>query len=686
MTHEIRLSDELDVLKGIGEKTRKLFEKIGVCDLNQLLHFYPRAYDAMTGPVPFKELRPGRKSAVFALVESRPVLKRTARNSVIILNLKENGIRLEAVWFNMPYLINRLRPGSRYVLRGNVVERGGRLVMQQPEMFSLSAYDEVKGKIRPVYSTTAGLGNKTIIKAVEQVVAMCEEEEYLPRDIRSRYSLQGINEALGSIHFPADEEALSEAKRRLVFDEFFLYITRLSLIKNRQGEKENRFRAEKSGMAESYLNSLPFELTNAQKHAWETIRSELSGSILMNRLLQGDVGSGKTVIAFLSMILMAENGYQAALMAPTEVLAMQHYRALSEAVSRIPGLPGPVLLTGSLTAKEKRETQSFIASGVPKLIVGTHALFQEKACFKGLSLVITDEQHRFGVSQRSLFAQKGETPNVLIMSATPIPRTLALILYGNMNVSVLDEMPQDRLRVKNCVVDPGYRNTAYSFILDEVKKGHQAYIVCPMIEENEDLECEDVVSYTEKIKKEFPGNVRIEYLHGRMRPAEKNEKMARFSAGETDILVSTTVIEVGVDVPNATVMMVENADRFGLAQLHQLRGRIGRGKAQSYCIFVNTGDKEVSERLGILVKTNDGFKIAGEDLKLRGQGDLFGLRQSGETGFELADPFSYPDILEAASEASNVILSEDPGLNLDKNTMIRAAVEKHDKNRFSDTL
>ena len=680
------MTDELHTLKGVGPKSEKLFGKIGICDLGQLLHYYPRAYDACTEPVPYDRAVPGQRCAVYARVSSRPVLRKNGPRSVLILNLKEEGIRLEAVWFNVPYLVSRLKPGSVFVLRGTFSDRNGRLCLHQPEIYSPADYGKIMGSIRPVYSLTASLSNKTVIKAVEQVLEGVREEEYLPEEIRERYGFPELNTALHDIHFPQNENDLMNAKRRLVFDEFFFYLTELALIKGRHAANENTYRTIRSAVSDGYLKSLPFELTGAQMRAWESVKAELSGDLLMNRLLQGDVGSGKTVIAFLAMMLTAENGYQAALMAPTEVLAMQHYRSLCEAVRPIEGLDAPVLLTGSLSPKEKRAVQEDIASGRPKLIVGTHALIQDKAVFKDLGLVITDEQHRFGVGQRALFSDKGKRPHVLIMSATPIPRTLALILYGNMDVSVIDEMPKERLPVKNCVVDPGYRKTAYKFILDEVRKGHQAYVVCPMIEENEDLDCEDVITCTERLKEIFPGSVRIESLHGRMRPEEKNDKMARFAAGEIDILVSTTVIEVGVDVANATVMMVENADRFGLSGLHQLRGRIGRGKDQSYCIFINSGGKDVSERLNILVSSNDGFHIASEDLKLRGQGDLFGLRQSGEAGFALADPLAYPDILEAASETSQVIMSEDPGLVLDKNTSIRKAVQAHEQDLFSDTL
>ena len=402
----------------------------------------------------------------------------------------------------------------------------------------------------------------------------------------------------------------------------------------------------------------------------------MSGQALMSRLVQGDVGSGKTIIAFLAMILSCENGYQSALMVPTEVLAKQHYESFMRLLKQ-QGLDFcTVLLTGSNTAKEKREIYAKIASGEAQIIIGTHALIQEKVIYKNLSLVITDEQHRFGVKQRESLAERGNPPNVLVMSATPIPRTLAIILYGDLDISVIDELPAKRLPIKNCVVDISYRPKAYSFIQKQVQEGRQVYIICPMVEESEGLDAENVLDYTAKIKSVFPSDIQIEYLHGKMKASEKNQIMERFAANKIQILVSTTVVEVGVNVPNATVMMVENAERFGLAQLHQLRGRVGRGEHQSYCIFVQ-GNKEdtTSKRLEILNKSNDGFYIAGEDLKLRGPGDLFGIRQSGVMEFRIGDIYNDSSILKSASEAASEILSLDPDLTLPQNQLLKEQLQ-----------
>ena len=420
------------------------------------------------------------------------------------------------------------------------------------------------------------------------------------------------------------------------------------------------------------LESLPYELTGAQKKVWEELQRDLAGEGVMSRLIQGDVGSGKTVVALLALVCAVYNGYQGALMAPTEVLARQHGQSIREMLEGA-GLPVSVaVLTGSMTAKEKRLAYEAIESGEAKIVVGTHALIQNQVRFSRLGLVVTDEQHRFGVRQRETLTDKGEYPHVLVMSATPIPRTLAIILYGDLDISVLDELPANRLPIKNCVVDESYRATAYRFMEKEIAAGRQVYVICAMVEENPELELENVVDYTEKLKKAMNPSTAIEYLHGKMKAAEKNEIMERFAAGEIQVLVSTTVVEVGVNVPNATVMMVENAERFGLAQLHQLRGRVGRGKHQSYCIFVSGNDSpDTKKRLEILNKSNDGFYIASEDLKLRGPGDLFGIRQSGLLEFRIGDVFTDAGILKAAGEAAARLLREDPSLQKEEHRELR---------------
>ena len=553
--------------------------------------------------------------------------------------------------------------------------------MEHPEIFTPSAYEEILHNLQPIYGLTAGLSNKTVVKMVTQLLeTLPMQSEYLPEELKERYRLADINYALKTIHFPKNKEELLVSRKRLVFDEFLLFIISVRRMKEKAEETPNCFPVKETWLTEEVIERLPYSLTNAQLNAWHEIERDLAGRTMMSRLVQGDVGSGKTILAFLAMFLVADNGYQAALMAPTEVLARQHYEGFLKLMEE-QGLSFPtVLLTGSDTAKEKRIAYERIASGEAAIIIGTHALIQEKVEYANLALVITDEQHRFGVKQREALTTRGNPPNVLVMSATPIPRTLAIILYGDLDISVIDELPAKRLPIKNCVVNTSYRPKAYSFIEKQVRQGRQAYVICPMVEESEGMDAENVLDYTQKLKENLPSDIRIEYLHGKMKPKEKNRVMESFAAGEIQVLVSTTVVEVGVNVPNATVMMVENAERFGLAQLHQLRGRVGRGEYQSYCIFIQGNQDQISKRLEILNKSNDGFYIAGEDLKLRGPGDLFGIRQSGDMEFRIGDIYNDSTILKEASEAAEEILSLDPELDLEQHRSLRERMEHYSQN------
>ena len=467
-----------------------------------------------------------------------------------------------------------------------------------------------------------------------------------------------------------------EARKRLVFDELFLFILNLQYQKEKKEKEKNQFSFQSDDFVEQLIEKLPYKLTNAQLRALSEVRADMRSDYVMQRLIQGDVGSGKTIIAFLAMADTAHNGCQSAIMAPTEVLARQHYESF-QSMCEIFGLDFPVILiTGSMTAKQKKLAYQEILDHPDALIIGTHALIQEKVIYQNLALVITDEQHRFGVKQREIFSEKGTKPHILVMSATPIPRTLAIILYGDLDISVVDEVPAKRLPIKNCVVDTRYRPKAYQFIEKEVAAGHQAYVICPLVEESENMEAENVTDYAKRLKEELPDTIEIGLLHGQMKPAQKNDVMERFAANEIQVLVSTTVVEVGVNVPNATVMMIENAEHFGLAQLHQLRGRVGRGDAQSYCIMVNCSDsKESQKRLDILNKSNDGFKIASEDLKLRGPGDFFGIRQSGEMQFALADIYQDAYIMQRASEEVAAILGKDPELSSEDHKNLKDYLE-----------
>ena len=658
----------ITALKGIGEKTAALFHRVGVDTVGELLSYYPRTYDVYERPVSIGALEADKIQAVTGFIRRIPDGRRVGRYHITTVSLEENGLHLQLSWFNMPFLRNSLLPGCIYIFRGRVQKKKGRTTMDQPEIYAPEDYEKLLDTMQPIYGLTGGLSNKTVTKAVRQAFEQLDlDTEYLPERIRNEQQLAEYNFSLRAIHFPVKREDLLLARKRLVFDEFFLFILALRQMKEQTEDTVNECVIHPGASVEQLLSSLPYELTGAQKRVWNEIQADLKGETVMNRLVQGDVGSGKTVIALLALLSAVESGYQGALMAPTEVLARQHAESIRELLSGLSMDVCVELLTGSMTAKEKREAYARIESGEARIIIGTHALIQEKVNFARLGLVVTDEQHRFGVRQRETLASKGLHPHVLVMSATPIPRTLAIIIYGDLDISVIDELPANRLPIKNCVVDESYRPKAYRFIEREVAAGRQVYIICPMVEENPEIEIENVVDYTEKLQKELASGIAIEYLHGKMKAAEKNDIMERFAAGEIQVLVSTTVIEVGVNVPNATVMMVENAERFGLAQLHQLRGRVGRGKHQSYCIFVSGSDnKDTKKRLEILNKSNDGFYIASEDLKLRGPGDLFGIRQSGILEFKIGDIFTDALILQAASEEAAKIEKLDPELKLEE--------------------
>ena len=670
----------LQTLKGVGEKTEKLFRKLNITDTEALLHYYPRDYDACEPCVPVEELAEGRKAAVLGKVMQTPSVVTSGRGrSVTTLTIAgESGKKLSLTWFHMPFLRSTIKKGMVLVFRGTPRVKNGRMTMEQPEYYTPGAYEEKMHHLQPIYGLTAGLSGKTIAKGVEQVLKEARlDPEYLPEELREKYHLAEYNFALQNIHFPENREHLLIARKRLVFDEFLFFILAIQQLKAQEETHPNAFPMKEVWATEEAIDSLPYQLTRAQRQVWREIETDLKGTRLMSRLVQGDVGSGKTILAFLAMIMTAENGYQSALMVPTEVLARQHFEAVCRLLENLE-VPScrPVLLTGSNTQKEKREIYQKIASGEATMIIGTHALIQEKVQYRNLALVITDEQHRFGVKQREALTTRGAHPHVLVMSATPIPRTLAIILYGDLDISVIDELPARRLPIKNCVVDTSYRPQAYRFMERQIREGRQVYVICPMVEESEGLEAENVLDYTRKLQQIFPAEIRVASLHGRMKPREKNQIMEAFAAGEIHILVSTTVVEVGVNVPNATVMLVENAERFGLAQLHQLRGRVGRGEHQSYCIFMqgNT-DQEISARLKILNQSNDGFYIAGEDLKLRGPGDLFGVRQSGALEFRLADVFGDAPILRDASAAAGELLTLDPGLDLPQHEGIRKKMD-----------
>ena len=648
-------------LKGIGEKTQKLFAKVGIETVGDLIRYYPRGYDVYEEAVPIGELEEGKVQTVTGMIFGRVQVSGSRKLQVTTLMLKDLTGTLKVIWFRMPFLRNTFAKGGAVTLRGRVVSRKQVLTMEHPEIFYPSEkYEEKKDTLQPVYGLTTGLTNHMVAKAVQQALSGLNlSKETLPETVRLKYGLAEYNFAMRGIHFPEDKQVFYQARERLVFEEFLEFILALRKLRDKNERFGNDYVIPASPRVEEFIKELPYELTGAQKKVWKEISADMASDTVMSRLVQGDVGSGKTIVAFLALLTVALNGMQAAMMAPTEVLARQHYATITRMLEEHQIPIKAELLTGSMTTKEKRRAYDRIECGYAKIIVGTHALIQDAVNYDNLALVVTDEQHRFGVKQRETFAKKGGVPHVLVMSATPIPRTLAIILYGDLDISVIDELPANRLPIKNCVVDTGYRATAYTFMKKQIGEGRQCYIICPMVEESESLEAENVLDYSSMLQEEMGDGIVVSCLHGRMKQAEKDEIMERFAKNEIQILVSTTVIEVGIDVPNATVMMIENAERFGLAQLHQLRGRVGRGKHQSYCIFMTASKaKEAKERLDILNHSNDGFKIASEDLKLRGPGDLFGIRQSGLMNFRLGDVYQDAKILQKANEAADLLIRE----------------------------
>lgn len=666
-------------IKGIGEKAEKIFQKAGIRTIGDLLHYYPRGYEVYEAPVSVGEVEEGHTMTVSGAIYGRVQVAGSPKMQITTLYVKDLTGTLKVIWYRMPFLRNTLARGGVITLRGRIVRKKDGLVMEHPEIFYPSAkYEQKRDSLQPVYPLTAGLTNNAVQKAVRQAMDNMElGEGILPKSVRDSFGLAEYAEAVRGIHFPEQREEFYHARKRLVFEEFLLFILSLRMTKEQEDKVLNPYCFREQEAIGQFLQKLPFELTGAQKSVWREIRQDMTGIHVMSRLVQGDVGSGKTIVALLAMMFAGLNGCQAAMMAPTEVLARQHFENIRGMLSEYEIPLQAELLTGSMTAKEKREAYARIASGEADLIIGTHALIQEKAEYQKLALVVTDEQHRFGVKQREALAGKGLYPHILVMSATPIPRTLAIILYGDLDISVMKELPRNRLPIKNCVVDTGYRGKAYAFMKKQIQAGRQCYIICPMVEESEHLDVENVADYTQIIREAMGRGISVACLHGKMKQAEKDDIMEAFAKNEIQVLVSTTVIEVGIDVPNATVIMIENSERFGLAQLHQLRGRVGRGKHQSYCIFMSASrSEETRERLEILNKSNDGFFIAGEDLRLRGPGDLFGIRQSGIMDFRLGDVFQDAEILRSASEAAKALLDEDPPLIKPENEPLKKMLEQ----------
>ena len=645
-------------IKGIGEKTEKLLKKLNIETVEDLVHHYPRCYMAYPDPIDVSDMKTGQRCSVRCEIVSPVHLKATGKLKICTCLGADQSGQIFFRWFNMPYLRNSLKQGQTYVFTGTPVYKNGRMMIEQPEYCIEEKYEKMMETYQPVYPLTAGLSNKTIQKAQSAVFEDFIAEEFLPETVRQYYDLTGEDQAIHEIHFPSGTEQLVEARKRIIFDEFFRFFSALELMKEKEHQALNHYVIQMDEGIREFIDQLPYELTGAQKKTLQDIRHDMAGTMAMNRLIKGDVGSGKTIVAMIALYAAVRNGYQGALMAPTEVLAEQHYDSFRKMLESRGVRIG--LLTGSMKAAEKKQVKQLCESGELDIVIGTHAVIQDDVHFHNLALVVTDEQHRFGVKQRDAFMKKGMEPHVLVMSATPIPRTLGMILYRDLDVSIMNELPASRLPIKNCVVNQNYRMTAWDFIRKQVAEGHQAYVICPMIEESETMDLENVTAYASMLAQNLPPSICVQALNGKMSPAEKTETMEAFASNEIQVLVSTTVVEVGIDVPNATVMLIENAERFGLAQLHQLRGRVGRGKSQSYCIFISGSDqKEAMERLSVVGKSNDGFYIANEDLKLRGPGEFFGTKQSGTMNFALGDIYKNADIMKSAAEAVDYLKTTD---------------------------
>lgn len=660
----MNLDSQIRELKGVGEKTETLFQNLGVYTVRDILLHFPREYHKFEQPKSVDEISEGTVIAVLGRIKKTPLVRRNGRMAVTTTQIEGREKILSLIWFRMPYLKNTLKPGMQYVFYGIVKNRKNQLIMEQPKIYTIAQYQELSDSLQPVYALTKGLTNNLVRKMEKQALeSICLLDDFLPEKLRKIHDFCEYGQAVRQMHFPDSEYALKNARNRLAYQDFFEFILMMQMSKEQRVTAKNQFTFEENGIVEQIISKLPYPLTGAQKRTIDCIHNEMRGDYVMQRLIQGDVGSGKTIVAFLAMIDAASNGYQSAIMAPTEVLAMQHAAGFREMCADY-GLPYQVVcLTGSMTASQKKKAYEIIATRPQIFVVGTHALIQEKVDYLNLALVVTDEQHRFGVKQRESLSKKGMTPHMLVMSATPIPRTLAMILYGNMQISAIHELPADRIPIKTCVIKEDLRQKAYEMIGRELAGGHQAYIICPLVEASEQTEAENVTDYVERIRPIFGAQVSIAALHGKMPPKEKNAIMQAFAEGKTQILVSTTVVEVGVNVPNATLIMIEDANRFGLAQLHQLRGRVGRGKWQSYCILMDKSKgKKKTDRLEVMHKSNDGFFIAQEDLRLRGPGDFFGIRQSGELGFRLADIIGDADLLQKASQDVADFLKEDESL------------------------
>ncbi len=658
------MDKSIECLKGVGKARAFDFARIGIHTVSDLLFFFPRTYEDRSVLKNIEDCVKYETVCLSITVSSAVRETRIRRGmSIYTMTISDDTGSMQAVWYNNKYIKNVFSPGNKFIFYGKVGFSRGKLQIENPIYEAVGA-KKYTGKIVPIYPLTGNLTQKTVQSIMQSAVEYAGKlEEYLPDELLEELHLADINYSMKNIHFPDSLDDYRRARERFVFDE--LLTLQLALFQRKSGteRKHGIIFSDISGGAE-FMKNIPYSLTGAQKRVISDIISDFKSGTSTNRLVQGDVGSGKTIVAAAAIFLTFRNGFQSVMMAPTEILAAQHYQTLCETFDGL-GI-NVVMLTGSMTAKQKRETYEQISSGEADVIVGTHAVIEEKAQYFKLGLVIADEQHRFGVAQRARLCAKGENPHMLVMSATPIPRTLALILYGDLDVSVIDELPPGRKPVKTYAVDEKMRRRVYAFVEKNIKEGRQAYVVCPLVEETQTLDLENAQSLCEKLTEKFP-DIKTGLVHGRMKPSEKDAVMMDFKNGSIQLLVSTTVIEVGVNVPNANIMVIENAERFGLSQLHQLRGRVGRGAKQSFCILFSHGNNEITKkRMETMCTSNDGFYISEQDLKLRGPGDFFGVRQHGLPSMKIANLFEDADILKKAQAAAKKI---SPQLNTDEKYM-----------------
>lgn len=670
----VDLYKDVKYIKGVGPNRVKLLNKIGIFTLKDLITYYPRTYEDRSKPKNLYECQDGEEVFVRAIACSRLSDIRLRGRTMQKLLIRDETATAEAMWFNQSYLKSKFEQGKEYGFYGRVSKKYGKIELMSPQ-FDEGNSTKNTGRIIPIYPLTYNLSQNNLRKIMENGIKEVygNLEETLPNYILDEYKLEKINKAVKDIHFPESFNDFNTARTRLVFEELLSVQLALLELKNRYMNEEKGIIFDKNVKISDVINSLPFKLTGAQRRVLEEIEGDMESDKTMNRLLQGDVGSGKTVVAMCSAYKAVKSGYQAAIMAPTAILANQHLENFKNILEKF-DIKMELLISG-ITKKKKEDILQRLENGEIDIIIGTHALIEDNVKFKNLGLVVTDEQHRFGVKQRSKIASKGNNPDVLVMTATPIPRTLALILYGDLDISIIDELPPNRKKIETFAVNKNMIDRVNAFIKKQIDEGRQAYIVCPLVEENEEMDLKSVEKLYETYKTEVFPEYKVEYIHGKLKQKEKDEIMDRFKKGEIDILISTTVIEVGVDVPNSNIMVIENAERFGLAQLHQLRGRVGRGEYKSYCILKYEGKGEtVRKRMKVMCDTNDGFIISEKDLELRGSGDFFGTMQHGLPEFKIANLFEDMQILKVAQEAAIKILSKDPKLENKENVLLKRLI------------